>query len=232
MIDSTEVKNFWDNRAGKSEEIKTLAVTNLEPDAKLQELKLQQERMKIDSMLELNSNDILLDLGCGVGAWSIYFASRVKMITGVEYSAKMMDIAIADTAKTKADNINFVCSNAIDFIDDKIYSIIFISGLILYLNDAELDKMLKNMSKMTRSGSILFLREPCGCQGRYQISNRWSEALQANYSALYRSRSELVDKVEQEGFHLVMDDDMFPNASPLNKWTETRLRVYLFKKIE
>ena len=48
---------------------------------------------------------------------------------------------------------------------------------------------------------------------------------------MYRTREEYVDMFEGIGFNLLRDEDMFEEESPLNKWKETRLRVYLFTRV-
>jgi hypothetical protein len=64
--------------------------------------------------------------------------------------------------------------------------------------------------------------------GRFEIHDRWSDALQASYAAIYRSRADYVAAFATIGLALVRDDDMFEDGSPLNKWAETRLRIYRF----
>ena len=90
--------------------------------------------------------------------------------------------------------------------------------------------MLERVARYTTDNAQLLLREPASVFERYSIENRWSDALQTYYSALYRTRGELIRIVEGFGFELEVDDDMFEDGSPLNKWDETRLRVYLFRK--
>ena len=61
-------------------------------------------------------------------------------------------------------------------------------------------------------------------------SNKFSENLQAHYSALYRTRQSYFKFFKQGGFTLLKDEDMFDEGHVLNKFLETRLRIYLFKK--
>jgi hypothetical protein len=79
------------------------------------------------------------------------------------------------------------------------------------------------------SETIILLRDGTGIDGRYEINNRFSEHLKADYSAIYRSRSEYVSMFNNAGFTLIKDENMFDEGCPLNKYPETRLRVYLFK---
>ena len=65
--------------------------------------------------------------------------------------------------------------------------------------------------------------------GRYEIINKYSEALKTYYSALHRSREESLDLFRDIDFEVLRDEDMFEEGSPLNKWAETRLRLYLLR---
>ena len=64
--------------------------------------------------------------------------------------------------------------------------------------------------------------------GDYSIDGKFSEALQQNYYAFYRSREHYIEIFKANGFDLITDQDMFDEDSELNKWQETRLRVYKF----
>ena len=57
-----------------------------------------------------------------------------------------------------------------------------------------------------------------------------SETLKMEYSALYRTHSEYNTIFKQIGFSLLRAEDMFEEGSLLNKYSETRLRLYLFKQ--
>ncbi|MDA1382816.1 MAG: class I SAM-dependent methyltransferase [Bacteroidetes bacterium] len=229
-MDNEKVRDFWDRRAKEQGASRSFAVTNLETDSKLQEKKVALERAKVTSILKLTPRDRLLDLGCGVGAWSLFFSTEVEEIVGVDYSEAMLEVGRKNAERDGVRNVSFVCSEASDFCSHNPFSVVFVSGLILYLNDSSLNRMLSHLEGSTTSNARLFLREPAGIPKRYIIENRWSSALQSNYSAIYRTRLELIYFVEQFGFELESDSDMFPEGSPLNKWAETRLRVYQFIK--
>ena len=100
----------------------------------------------------------------------------------------------------------------------------------MYLNDDELDVLLARVRGYSRPGTAVVLRDGTGIAGRYEIARRWSEALQANYAAIYRTREEYIALFAGIGFALVADDDMFGPGCALNKWPETRLRIYRFER--
>ncbi len=222
------IKSFWNKRAEKYIKEETLSATNLEEDIKLQKMKVELERDKILSSIQLNKEDICLDLGCGFGAWSEILSPFVKKIIGVDYIPKMIEIAKQNAKDRKINNIEYFCSNATSFKTTEKFNFIFISGLLLYLSNKDIKRMVSSILKYSNKSTRLVLREPTGTKGQYTIIDEYSESLNESYSAIYRTRQELISIFEEIGFFLDMDDDMFQNGSPLNKWEETRLRLYLF----
>jgi len=228
-INFQSIKKFWDRRAQQYERERSYSITNLEEDDKLQELKVKLEREHVFKLLKLTPDMRVLDLGAGVGAWSILFASKCKEVVAVEYSGKMIDIAKQTAEQASINNIEFVCKDVLDFSTTQKFDVIFSSGLLMYLPDSQISKLLLNIKGYSQNGTILFLREPTGTEGRYEIVDKYSEALKTHYSALYRTRDEYIEMFKRIGYSLIRDEDMFEEGSPLNKWKETRLRVYLFK---
>jgi ubiquinone/menaquinone biosynthesis C-methylase UbiE len=78
-----QILKFWEN----------LAVSK--PSGKLvTHSDLNQVSIEINSILKmLNRNDVLLDIGCGNGFSSSIYAAKCSKITGVDYSANMINAA-------------------------------------------------------------------------------------------------------------------------------------------
>jgi cyclopropane fatty-acyl-phospholipid synthase-like methyltransferase len=225
------IKAFWDKRAKQYEKKKSYSITNLEEDEQLQQLKVELEQEHIFKLLKIKTNMSILDLGAGIGAWSMLFASKCKEVVAVEYSAKMIEIAKQIAKRESINNIEFVCQDVLDYCTTQKFDVIFISGLLIYIPDSEIPRLLQNMSDYSKKGTYLLVRDSTGIEGRYEIVNKYSEALKVDYSALYRTRDEYIEMFRKIGFELVVDEDMFEKGCPLNKWKETRLRVYLFEHI-
>ena len=230
MLKKNDIKKFWDLRAQTFKEKKSYSAINFEENIELQELKIRLEREKVFKHLPLQPDMNVLDLGAGVGAWSIELAQKCKQVVAVEYSKAMIHNAKQLAAEYNIHNITYVHSSVEKYTSPKPFDLIFCSGILLYISDAQIQPLLKNMHSYSCHGTFLFLREPTGLHGRYEIINKYSEALKTKYSALYRSKEELIHLFNSKGFLLQYDSDMFEEGSPLNKWKETRLRIYLFKR--
>lgn len=226
MIDEHKVKNFWESR-GQKFSVPTGEMANLEPNPQLQEMKQLQEQEIVMPRLSLSQDMDVLDLGAGYGQWALRFAPHVRSVTAVEYASSMLEAGRKEAERQQFHNISFVHSAAEDFRPAQPYSLIFISGLFMYLNDNQAKKVADMALKSVLPGGKVFLRESISLlDKRYIIDDRWSEASQANYSALYRRPAEFVELFK--GLELIDDGHLFPDGCPLNKWKETRLHFFLF----
>lgn len=236
-IDSGQVKDFWDKKARQIKEKNGLA--NLKPiwyvyqeeDRDFLDLKLKFEEEKMLLYAELYRDMMALDLATGNGYWAFKFANRVKKVDAVDYCGDLIHQCKKIAAEEVIDNVTFLESPIQNFTSDIKYDLILISGVLHYLNDEDIERLIKNIKSYSKVNTILVLREGTGIMGQYCINERYSEALGAGYSAIYRTREEFIQALKKAGFELVKDEDMFPENSVLNKYPETMLRIYKFKKI-
>jgi len=230
MIEKDKVKRFWDARAQTYNNLPFESIANLEQDADNLELKIRLETEKVFAWLPQIKDRNILDLGAGVGQWSFRFVDYgAKSITAVEYSAPLSEIGRREAQAREVKNIEFVVSPAENFVADRLFDIIFISGLFVYMNDDQSAKLMANLMFACHPESLILLRDGTGIAGRYEINDRYSEHLKVDYSATYRTRNDYVEMFDAAGFSLVKDEDMFEEGCVLNKYPETRLRIYLFK---
>lgn len=229
-IDKNKVKAFWDARAQKLNEVSFESIANLEEDPKNLQLKISLETQKVFAYLGEVAGRSIVDLGAGVGQWTFRFMERrASWVTAVEYSADLAEIGRKEAARRGADNVEFVVSPAENFTAHRTYDIVFISGLFVYMNDDQAEKLTASLSALCAEETIVLLRDGTSIMdGRHEIDNRKSEHLQAMYSATYRTRAQYLDLFTRHGFALLKDENMFDESCPLNKYPETRLRIYKF----
>jgi len=228
-IQKKNIKDFWTAQAKKIN-VKKEGISNLEEDEALLEEKIILEYEKIFPIIEtcLNKDSKVLDLGSGSGQWAYRFSPLAKSVTLVEFSEEMMGLA-KNNSTEKFNNLEFILSEAQDFLSSEVYDLIWISGLLIYLTDQELVKLISNCRQMLALDGRLILRDGTGLDERYEISNQFSENLGHNYSATYRTSEEYIAEFIKKGFELIDHCDVFEEGSKLNKWKETRLRLYQFK---
>ncbi|HEY6872552.1 MAG TPA: class I SAM-dependent methyltransferase [Geobacteraceae bacterium] len=59
----------------------------------------------------IESDDRLLDVACGTGAFAIHAAQRTRLVRGVDISEGMIGIAIEEAKKNELDNVDFFRSD-------------------------------------------------------------------------------------------------------------------------
>jgi len=231
-LNKEKVLDFWKARALKnsSEELKNSA--NLEDNPELSRLKIQLENEKVERyLMKTCLHGHALDLGSGFGYWSREISKYYDSVTGVDFCKEMVVKAIDSLEHNPNNKVSFVCSEAQHFFEtNKKFKFIFISGLLIYLNDEDIEKLINNIDNYTERGTYIVLRDGTAVDDQYEISNSYSENLQANYSAIYRTRQSYIEIFKKANFKILQDEDMFEKGHVLNKFQETRLRIYLFKK--
>jgi len=231
MIDPEKVKRFWEGRAATLGKVAFESVGNLEQDKDNLRLKIDDETAKVFAWLPEIEGLSILDLGAGVGQWTFRFAERgARRVLAIEYAQGMADIGKAEADRRGFSQVEFQVCSAEDFDTKEAFDLVYISGLFVYLNDDQAEKLLPKLARFVRPGGLLMLRDGTGCAGRHEINDRFSEHLHEQYSANYRTRDEYVSAIQQQGFELLREENMFPEGHPLNKYPETRLRLFLFGK--
>ncbi|CAL4319607.1 peptide chain release factor N(5)-glutamine methyltransferase [Buchnera aphidicola] len=73
-----------------------------------------------------NSSWNVLDLGTGCGnlAISIAYSNKNCCVTGIDYTNKIVDLALYNARKLNIKNVNFFCSNWFSCVDNKKYNLI------------------------------------------------------------------------------------------------------------
>jgi ubiquinone/menaquinone biosynthesis C-methylase UbiE len=230
MIDKEKVKAFWDARAATYGALDFNSIANLEQDPENLALKIRLESEKVFEYLGSVEGKRILDLGAGVGQWAFRFVEHnAADVTAVEYSAELAAIGRREVENRNISNLKFVVSPAEDFAATQHFDVVFISGLFVYMNDDQAEKLVKNLPRLCGPNTTLLLRDGTGMAGRHEINNRLSQHLQTNYSATYRTIDQYKALFEEQGFSLLRHENMFPEDCPLNKYPETRLRIYEFK---
>lgn len=97
----------------------------------------------------------VLDLGCGTAGHALALVRHGLHVTGVDASARMLEIARAKTAEAKL-SLEFVRAKLQDFkLPRKFDAAICMFSVIDYLTkDADIEDMLKNVHRHLRPGGI------------------------------------------------------------------------------
>lgn len=193
-LNKREVADFFEERARKFDADRPL-ITILYQDRhpEIADRRDTMERDRVMPLLELTGTERVLDVGCGIGRWGRGIADQVAEYHGIDASPSLIELAKSYCLHGNA----YFHATGVDDISDLWISNhgpfdrVICSGILIYLDDAQLDTLFGVLSHGLAPGGIVYVREPMGVQGRLTLSSHWSDDLQAHYSAIYRSPEEI-----------------------------------------
>lgn len=126
----------------------------------------------IDNLQKRFFNDIVkikrefkvLDVGCGVGRWSLWVAPNVDKVVGVDLSPNMIDISKKRADSCISKNVEFfVIENSLKKFKDDEFDLVIGIWLLKYITeDDKLRKMIEDMCRVTKVGGHIILIEQVG----------------------------------------------------------------------
>ena len=236
-IDKKNIKAFFKERAKKHDKKNPLkSVIYQDKNPKLAKDRDKYEKNKITKLININQDDIVLDIGCGIGRWAERVSKVAKKYVGIDYISDFIDIAKVKHKKNA--NTYFVCLDGVKFINSKIkfhspYTVFIVMGLYPYINDKEGYNVLKNILKICANKSKIIIREPIATKKQIALNNIWSDDMETHYTATYRThdwfKKMFDDILFKEGFSLIIDEALYPKH--LNNRKETKQHLFCLEKI-
>lgn len=231
IINLDNVSNFWLNRSKKIPVGDPLSLVWFDTDPSMQAERVELETRLVLDKMQLEPWFNVLDLGGGYGRWSIRIAPHVDKVVCVEFQEEFLKRGKEYANAAGINNIVFVKEDVKNFSTEEKFDRIFLAGIMQYLNDNDLEKVLRTIhSNLSGKGIVFFIEPSSVLKERFVIDNKYSEALEANYSAIYRTANEFAEAFKSIGLKCVSHKDMFPEGSPHNKFPETRLRIYRYER--
>ena len=195
-VDSEKIKKFFNNRAKKDEEA-LLVKTEFSDKENV------EKRHKEESELLLNKIDFenkkILEIGCGTGRWAEVFHKKCDSYLGFDYSEDLIEIA---KENYNYDNCHFQVLSAsqldtADLLVSAPFDIVIITGVLIYFNDDTIKKMIKDLNSLCASNKTIYIRETLSfLETRLTLKDFFSENLEADYNAIYRTDDEFLDFIK------------------------------------
>lgn len=240
-IDTNGVKNFYEQRAKNTKSLKAVLLNERLPsNAAVVRNKTEFENLK-RYLGDKRYN--VLDIGCGMGRWAENLQDKyIISYDGIDFSQNFIKNA---KEKFKDDKrISFYQMSATKLDNEKLknkYDLIIITGACMYINDEDLPMLFKNIDELLECGGILYLQESVSVLNeRLTLKDFYSDELQCNYSAIYRTIDEYGAILESmENFEFLVDlhsDNIRGGGLLLTKETgardETNAYWWVIKKKE
>lgn len=225
-IDNVEVKSFWDERAKNAQGLNSVLLGNQKTTSE-GDLRNKQEFELVESVLGRLENISILDIGCGMGRWANNLKDRNCDYMGLDYSDEFTSYN-----KKNYPNMKFLTMSAANIDLSKLYKtydLVIINGVLMYINDEELNNVFATVSKLTPQN--IYLQESISVIGeRLTLNKFYSVELDKNYSAIYRKPEEyerLLDKYLSD-YRIIKNDLLLDEKSGARK--ETNAQYWILKR--
>lgn len=197
QIDEERVEDFFHKRAERSlpHRYNYVIYRDMEPELALRRDRYEKEI--ITPLLNLHADSVALDIGCGVGRWADEIGPLLSgrgQYVGVDFSGELLDIA---KENVKMDCCCFYRGNFQEIrqiLENNScplhYNVILINGVLMYLNDDDLNPCLKEAWNLLAGGGVLYVKESVGVSQRFTLKDFYSDELRSDYNAIYRSVQE------------------------------------------
>ena len=126
---------------------------------------------------EVNPDSCVLDLGSGIGFWTEYFAQRFSRVVAVEASKPLYEALEQRCAPYL--NVKTVHGDVMIFRPEDQYDVVFLGGILMYLNKEDVISLLRTLTPYLPPGGIILCRETTVRKG--------TTTRQGEYQAVYRS---------------------------------------------
>lgn len=180
------------------------------------QFRFQAERLIVKRLIQdqgINYHS-MLDLGCGIGYWTEHFAGQFTKVTAIEASTPLFD-AMKQRCSTYS-NVNAVQGNVLLFVPDTTYSMVFLGGMLMYLNEHDVIALLSRLIPFIEKGGIILCRETTVSEG--------TVTRDGDYQAVYRSMQTYRDIFEKSNLNLVKSEPNLPynllqmGCETMKKW--------------
>lgn len=237
QIDPAAVETFFCKRAEKAKTIGALrAVIYQDKHPDLAERRDAAEKALLLPKLQLKSNSRVLDIGCGTGRWTGVLSPKVVLYHGTDFAAGLIELARAEYGKSTNVRYTVIPSESISLQtlgETHGFDRIVVLGLLIYLNEESVFETLRRILSVATAECRLLIREPVAIGERLTIKDHFSEDMELQYSAIYRTEQELLDMIRetlgQADFNLI--DSGYVYAEPhMNNRADTIQKWYLLER--
>ena len=203
-IDYGQTLDFFEKRGGeKALESKYNYVLFQDDTPEIAIRRDMQEKERISALLDWDSSDTVLDIGCGIGRWGEFVLDKGLRYIGIDYSRKLLGIAEENLESFGQKKIllhgsfqKFKDALLLEGITERVQKV-FINGVMMYINDADLENGLNDVLSVCDTRCEIYLKESMSTGERLTLSEFYSDSLSQEYTAIYREIGEYRGLVEK-----------------------------------
>lgn len=236
-IDYKDTRDFFKKRAKKFREENPYCVTMYQDNnERLVRERNQKEIEKLKPLLRLNEKSKVLDVACGIGRWADAIQEDIDYYCGIDFSDELIEIARRRNIRK---NYSFYVGSITDvkkIMDEKAignFDTILLMGILMYVNDDDLVNAFTQIASKCEKNARICVREPIGIADRLTLKDFFSEELEDNYNAIYRTHDEIISFFSKtffkEGFSIEKEGFLFEQQE-LNNRKETEQYYFILKR--
>ncbi|WP_405316431.1 class I SAM-dependent methyltransferase [Methanobrevibacter sp.] len=213
-INSEKVKDFFNKRASKDSE--GLYSIVLFQDKENSEQRHEDEKKIFYENIDVSGKNVL-EIGCGVGRWAEALHGKCDSYLGLDFSEELLEIA--KESYKEFDDCNFQLMSATDIKVDELiikppFDVVIFSGFLMYINDDDINIIMDEVNQITADDKKVFAMEPIShMDSRLTLKDFYSEGLESDYSAIYRTESEYVEFFEKLNCNEIRTGNIFEELS-------------------
>lgn len=105
----------------------------------------------------------LLDLGCGSGWLSIFFAEKGMSVLGIDFSQEQVEAAEKLRAGKGLDSVQFECCDLVHWDcakERETFDSIFVNAFLHHLPSSDIETIMKKITDVLKPGGRVYLYEP------------------------------------------------------------------------
>lgn len=239
-IDMDMVHDLYATRAKEKREkhIDQPVVLVADRDPEQADYWTEYEVENILPLFELDESSRVLEAGFGTGRMAKHLIEKAGRYVGIDYVQEFVEIARHREDINSEKQPTFLQGSFQQLVGGEIqlpvrsFDRFFISGgVLMYINDSVIPSCLRKLLSFLDEKSIIYISEPIALNERLTLNQFFSNEMQAEYSAIYRTDAEYQDMFKplyDAGFECIVNRPFFEEDIKARK--ETRQWIYILKR--
>lgn len=213
MIDYDRIRDFYDQHRKEHTSDPDFMRGTIEVSTGIARFRNRAEARHLERVLKIEGGQRVLDLGAGTGRWSIFFAERGARVTSVELAPSLAETARKHAAERGLE-IDCRVGTILDppLLPSERFDMLHIGNVLMYIDDADLERIREVVRAHSRPGSLLVVREPVDPRGP-------SQQQEHNYAAIFR-RPERYRELFAGDFRLLYERTTVSHLIPRGRNTQ------------
>jgi 2-polyprenyl-3-methyl-5-hydroxy-6-metoxy-1,4-benzoquinol methylase len=121
------------------------------------------QRYRITNVLKIytpTKDEIVLDVGCDSGTFSLALAPYCKEVTGIDFSPRAIEYCQKRAESDGVKNAKFVCADITKWHPEQRFDVVVMADLVEHIYNDEFDKMLDATKRLLNPGGKLVVWTP------------------------------------------------------------------------